>query len=166
MQCTFGEVAQKYYTHDLHTAFYIYGQVLWLSTQALSEPPSSFLPKPQASRSYEWRAEKANLELPYVCMSKCKFGYRWFPKVGRCLRVEAAGVGSTASRTLPRAMLQCGAAGGHLAPLASCAELDALVDDMREFTMPAETVYLVGNFHGLREEWSSRHEDGDVLTDA
>ena len=120
----------------------------------------------QVSKGHDWKAVERTEEHPYICTSKCKYGYRWFARVKRCLRVEATGVGSTSSAGLPRAMLTCGLDGGQLAPLKSCDELPLLAEDMREFGHPENQVYLVGNFYNLHSKWSKRHLITDPLTDS
>lgn len=46
----------------------------------------------ELSSGLKWRASiKTELE-PYICVSKCKRGYKWLENINRCLRVEGDGI--------------------------------------------------------------------------
>lgn len=40
-----------------------------------------------SDNDFTWRAEDLATELPYVCMSKCMHGYKWFQSTNKCIKV-------------------------------------------------------------------------------
>ena len=40
------------------------------------------------SGRYDWSAGAADTERGYVCVTRCKKGFEWYPEVEKCLKVE------------------------------------------------------------------------------
>ena len=40
-----------------------------------------------SEENFVWRATEIDKVLPYICLSRCKNGYKWYPRLKRCLKI-------------------------------------------------------------------------------
>ncbi len=43
------------------------------------------------ANNYQWKAKNPTEELPFICITKCRKHFKWFPKLQRCLKIKESG---------------------------------------------------------------------------
>ena len=103
------------------------------------------------SVSVNWNAIDKENTLPYICQSKCPYGYTWFKGIQRCLKI----VHKENEVNLGDALFQCSKNNGRLVSFKSCQEMTDYMDEIYLELSRDNEEYFVGNFIFKDPEFSS-----------
>ena len=97
------------------------------------------------SKNYAWIASDKGSRHPYICESKCLGGYKWFPKVNKCIKKIDVDEGERFSD----ALFACSSINARLLDLRNCDQIDMLEYDLYKMNKaPPEGEYWIGLFSG------------------
>ena len=104
-----------------------------------------------AKNRFKWTAVDKSSEYPYICQSQCGVGYKWFPRVKKCLKLYDF----VNTATLLSAQFSCAADNARLVDLKQCKDFVHLAEDIWEVTK-STTEFWLGYFVGGLDNYNAK----------
>ena len=104
------------------------------------------------SSKFQWVAEDKSKMKPYICQSKCRLGYKWYPNLKKCLKMKSLGD----AVSFITATYNCAKDHARLTYFESCDDLPALSKDIWRVNHSPMDQFWVGMLGGGLDSYTAR----------